>query len=59
MAALKAALAGMKKAGGNAPAAPGAGEKQASPTTGGGDDKKGKWGEMRKKTATSAVLGEW
>ena len=59
MAALKATLAGMKKGAGNAPAAPGASEKQASPTTGGGEDKKAKWGDMRKKTATSAVLGKY
>ena len=55
----KAAASALRKAAGNVGSITGGGEKQVSPTT--SDDKKAgqaKWGDMRKKTATSAILGK-
>lgn len=60
MSALKAASFALKKAAANAGSNAGGNDKQGSPTTGVGDDKKSaaKWGDARKKAATSAVLGK-
>ena len=60
MSAFNKAAAALKKAAGNVSGSVSSGsEKQGSPTAAGEDKKAApKWGDMRKKAATSAILGK-